>query len=55
MTIGEWILVEHGRWTRTIEVEQDDGSVLEVRMVDGDAIMMSTDDRPTEDIYRASN
>jgi co-chaperonin GroES (HSP10) len=53
--IGEWILVEHGRWTRTIEVEQDDGSVLEVRMVDGDAIMMSADDKPHEDIYRASN
>ena len=50
--IGEWILVEHGRWTRTIEVEQDNGSVLEVRMVDGDAIMMSADDKP-EDILRS--
>jgi co-chaperonin GroES (HSP10) len=51
--LGEWILIEHGRWTRTIDVEQDDGSVLEVRMVDGDAIMMSTDEKPVEDIYRA--
>jgi co-chaperonin GroES (HSP10) len=51
--LGEWILIEHGRWTRTINVEQDDGSVLEVRMVDGDAIMMSTDEKPVEDIYRA--
>jgi co-chaperonin GroES (HSP10) len=51
--LGEWILVEHGRWTRTINVEQDDGSVLEVRMIDGDAVMMSTDEKPVEDIYRA--
>lgn len=53
--IGEWILIEHGRWTRGVEVEQDDGSVLTVRMVDGDAIIMATEDRPQEDIYRRSN
>jgi co-chaperonin GroES (HSP10) len=52
--LGDWILVEHGRWTRTVEVEQEDGSVLEVRMVDGDAIMMSSDELPKETIYRAN-
>jgi co-chaperonin GroES (HSP10) len=50
--IGEWILVEHGRWTRTVNVEQPDGEILEVRMVDADAIMMSADDKPSV-IYRA--
>ena len=50
--LGEWILVEHGRWTRTIEVEQDDGSTLEVRMVDGKDIMMSADEQPTDLFYR---
>jgi co-chaperonin GroES (HSP10) len=52
--IGEWILIEHGRWTRTVEVEQEDGSILEVRMVDSKDVMMSTDDKPNE-IYRAIN
>jgi co-chaperonin GroES (HSP10) len=52
VTIGEWILIEHGRWTRTVEVEQEDGSLLEVRMVDADAIMMSADDQPDDQIYR---
>jgi co-chaperonin GroES (HSP10) len=51
--VGDWILVEHGRWTRTIEVEQEDGSILEVRMVDNDAIMIKTDEQPTETLYRA--
>jgi co-chaperonin GroES (HSP10) len=46
--IGEWILVEHGRWTRTIEVEEEDGTKLEVRMVDNDAIMMISDEIPSE-------
>jgi co-chaperonin GroES (HSP10) len=45
--IGEWILVEHGRWTRTIEVEEQDGTKLEVRMVDNDAIMMISDEIPS--------
>jgi co-chaperonin GroES (HSP10) len=46
--VGEWILVEHGRWTRTIEVEEEDGTKLEVRMVDNDAIMMISDEIPSE-------
>jgi hypothetical protein len=46
--VGEWICIEHGRWTRTIELEQDDGSVLELRRVDNTAILMSADDKPTD-------
>ena len=53
LKIGEWILIEHGRWTRTIEFEQADGSILEVRMVDSDAIMMSADEPPADYIYRS--
>ena len=46
VTIGEWVLIEHGRWTRTVEAEQDDGSVLEVRMVDNNAIMAVSESMP---------
>lgn len=46
--IGEWVLVEHGRWTRTVEVEQEDGSVVEVRMVETKAIMATADERPSD-------
>jgi len=44
--VGEWVLIEHGRWTRTVEVEQDDGNVLEVRMVDNNAIMAVSESVP---------
>jgi co-chaperonin GroES (HSP10) len=46
--VGEWILVEHSRWTRTIEYENDDGSITELRMVELKAIMMSADEKPND-------
>jgi co-chaperonin GroES (HSP10) len=52
VSIGQWVLVEHGRWTRTVEVEQGD-DVIEVRMIDNNAIMCVSDDGPT-DVVRAS-
>lgn len=48
--VGEWILIEHGRWTRTIEYENEDGSITELRMVDNDAIYIQTDEKPTEEV-----
>lgn len=44
--VGEWILIEHGRWTRTIELEESDGSITELRRVETNAIMMSADEKP---------
>lgn len=50
--VGEWVLVEHGRWTRTIEVLDENDNVVEVRMVDNDAIIVASDEKP-QDVYRA--
>ena len=46
--VGEWILIEHGRWTRTIEHEQEDNSIIELRMVELKAVMLSADERPSD-------
>jgi co-chaperonin GroES (HSP10) len=51
--VGQWICVEHGRWTRTWEVEDDDGNVIELRGIDTKAIMLISDDKP-EDVMRAA-
>lgn len=48
VNVGDWILVEHGRWTRTIEYELDNGSKLDLRMVDNNAIMMISDSKPSD-------
>jgi co-chaperonin GroES (HSP10) len=45
--VGEWVCVEHGRWTRTVEVEDGD-KVLELRMIDNDAILMIADEPPSD-------
>lgn len=50
--IGEWILIEHGRWTRSVTVETEQGKTVEVRMVDNKAIMCRSDEKPS-DIYRS--
>jgi co-chaperonin GroES (HSP10) len=51
--VGEWICVEHGRWTRTFEVESEDGSILEIRGIDTKAIMMSADEKPDDVVRKA--
>jgi co-chaperonin GroES (HSP10) len=45
--VGEWILIEHARWTRTIEYENEDGSITELRMADLDAILLASDEKPS--------
>lgn len=46
VSVGEWILVEHGRWTRGLEVEDEDGNKIIIHRVDENGIMMSSDQRP---------
>lgn len=50
--VGEWVCVEHGRWTRTIEFETDNG-VMELRMIDTNAILMTADEKP-DDVMRSA-
>ena len=46
--VGEWILVEHGRWTRGFDLENEDGTITTVRRVDIKGIMLSADQPSTE-------
>lgn len=50
--VGEWVCVEHGRWTRTVEVETEDG-IIELRMIDNNAVLMTADEKP-DDVMRSS-
>lgn len=42
--VGDWVLVEHGRWTRGWQLQ--DGTT--VRMIDNDAILAASEDKPNE-------
>jgi hypothetical protein len=54
VSIGDWVLIEHGRWTRGFDLENDDGSIITLRKVDTDAIIMTSDEKP-EDVYIAKD
>lgn len=44
---GQWILIEHGRWTRKIKI--DDGeSEKEIQKVETKSILAVSDERPNE-------
>jgi co-chaperonin GroES (HSP10) len=50
--VGEWVLVEHGRWTRGVNVREDGVEFL-IRRVDPDCVLLSSDERPS-DVYLGS-
>ena len=44
---GQWILIEHGRWTRKIKI--DDGeSIKEVQKIEVSAVIAVTDQKPND-------
>ena len=42
---GDWVLVEHGRWTRGIKIG-DGEEELEIRMVEAESILGWADEKP---------
>jgi len=52
--VGDWILVEHGRWTRSVKIEINE-SDIEVRRVETKSIMMTADTKPTDIYFGVSN
>jgi co-chaperonin GroES (HSP10) len=49
--VGEWILLEHGRWTRGITVVDENGDEIIIRRADINAILMVTDEEPGDNTF----
>ena len=47
VTAGQWVCVEHGRWTRGLDIEDDAGKRT-IRKIDPKDILMSADERPAD-------
>ena len=45
--IGDWILIEHGRWTRGMSIETEQDGEIEVRMVETESILAHSDEKPS--------
>ena len=43
---GDWVLIEHGRWTRGIELELENGEETTIRMVDNKCILLWAKEKP---------
>jgi co-chaperonin GroES (HSP10) len=54
VTIGEWVLVAHGRWSRALKVKKD-GEELEVRMIDENDILLVSEDEPEQNRKKAGD
>lgn len=48
ITVGQWICVAHGRWTRGIEIEDNSG-VKTIRRVDVKDILLVSDEPVVDD------
>ena len=48
--VGTWVCVEHGRWTRGIDIEDEHGKQT-LRRVDPKDIMMESDDEPQDTTF----
>lgn len=48
VSIGQWVLIEHGRWSRGLKIEMD-GNAFVVRRVDPDCIIGVQDSEPEAD------
>ncbi|NBP56388.1 hypothetical protein EBU71_07625 [bacterium] len=45
--VGDWILIEHGRWTRKMKIDDGNG-VKEVQKVDVNCILATSPERPND-------
>ena len=45
--VGQWVLVEHGRWSRGLKIVKD-GEEFVIRRADPEAIIFVSDDEPAD-------
>lgn len=47
LVVGDWVLVEHGRWTNAIAFERADGSAMKLWRIDyPDAVLLVSKEDP---------
>jgi co-chaperonin GroES (HSP10) len=48
-SVGDWICVAHGRWTRGVDIEDAEGNTVTIRKVDPKDILLISDEQPSDD------
>src|SRR6056300_1405449 len=50
--IGDWILVEHGRWSRGVTLEDENGIKTVVRVVEAESVLGTSKEKPSDVLSR---
>ena len=53
ITVGQWILITHGRWTRGVDIEDQTGTRT-IRRIDTNDILLVSDTQPADDSLSTS-
>lgn len=53
LKVGQWVYIAHGRWTRGVKIEDENGDHV-VRKVDNNDILLVSDDDIIEDVTLGS-
>ena len=49
--VGDWILIEHGRWTRKIDIENEKGEKIDLQKVEVGSILAWQNEAPSNLAY----
>lgn len=49
--VGDWVLIEHGRWTRKIQLETNEGEKIEIQKVEVESILAWQNEAPSDLAY----
>lgn len=50
--IGDWILVEHGRWSRGITMQDKSDNKMVVRMIEAESVLGTSKEKPEDILSR---
>lgn len=50
-SVGDWVLVEHGRWSRGIEAEDSVGNKTTIRMIDVNCVLLWDNKEPDTAVF----
>lgn len=54
LKVGQWVLMQHGRWTRAHKYEDENGNEIKIHMIDLEGVLGVQDEKPEEDGVRVS-
>lgn len=46
--IGDWVLIEHGRWTRSFKISTNNSEPYDVWMVESESVLGFSDKKPND-------